>query len=281
MSKRIDLSSSSIKKRVDSLLSDGVIDKFEVTLNPILLNLGLATFMVYTDASTPIDLFKDEVLKHEIVYRIHPIISGDFYVAIQHEDEEQLDSLTKTIEKIQGVTKIERYVIQNSEPSAKQSPEFNLHEIKVLEQLIDDPRMQPHEISKETGLTVGRVNKVLAQFEKDQRVLCGAIWNPNLSKSLTFTCKILYKPTDFANSEFFEWMNQTYPISYWGSRDYESHSTMFTFLTTTGISEMAEISQSILNYPGIKSCETMLHYPAFNQTLMSAILLKRYIQGDL
>ena len=280
LSKQVELSSSSIKKRVDNLIRDGFIEKFEVLLNPALLNLGLATFMVYTDASIAIESFRNEVLKHEIVYRIHPIISGDFYVAIQYDNEEQLESLVQTIERIHGVMKIEKYVIPNSDTPSQSSPEFSAHELKVLEQLMVDPRMQTHEISRASGLTASRVTKILAQFEGDQRVLWGTIWNPNLSKSLTFTAKISYNSADFAKSEFFDWLDQTYPINYWGSRDYESRSTMFTFLTTTDISEMEKISQTILNYQGILSCETMLHYPAINQTPLSGIILKRYIQDN-
>jgi len=139
--------------------------------------------------------------------------------------------------------------------------------------------MQPHEIADRTGLTVKRVTMILNQFDKDQRVRYLPIWNPNRGRGLTFTCKISYNPNLIIKDEFLNWMYGKYLMEYWGSRDYPSYNTMFSFLTTNEISEMEEISQEILSYPGIQSCSTMLHFRATNRKTLGSILLDRHVRG--
>ncbi|MGY5876559.1 MAG: winged helix-turn-helix transcriptional regulator [Candidatus Thorarchaeota archaeon] len=279
LSKKIDLSPSSIKKRVDSLIESGFIEEFVLLLNPSLLNLRVGNVVVHTDSSIPIDTFVERTNEVDGVYLIYPLISGNFYVGIEFTTDEEYDSMCKVIQSIEGVLKLEKYKMPMSDEMRMnpEVPAFNKNELKILRPLLDDPRMPVHEIAEQTGITLNRVRTIMEDFETGRRVLFSARWNPNLGRGLTFTSKVIYDES-LQIDRFFEFLVQRYPLEYINSRNYESDSTMFSFFTVNTLPIMEQISQSILEYPGIKSCSTMIHYEAINRRPMMRLRLERMLE---
>ncbi|MHA1936570.1 MAG: winged helix-turn-helix transcriptional regulator, partial [Candidatus Thorarchaeota archaeon] len=244
LSKVIGLSASSVKKRLDFLVESGFIESFGVYINPESSNIRYSNIIVYTDSSLPIKVFMDAVQKHEGVYLVYPLISGDYYVGFDYSEDEDFDALCETVQQLHGVSRIERYNQQyNLEKKNKpDTPEFSLNELKILKQLLTDARMPMHEIASRSGLPIKRVRRIMKELEDSKRVIFTGTWNPNLGRSLTFTSIIRHDTDSFSTETFLEWLYTTYPADYWATRDYPSHQTMFSFFITENLSSMEAVS---------------------------------------
>ncbi|MHA1905341.1 MAG: winged helix-turn-helix transcriptional regulator [Candidatus Thorarchaeota archaeon] len=280
---KIGLSASSVKKRLDFLIESGFIESFGVYINQDSTNIRLSNIIVYTDSSLPIKVFMDAVQKHEGVYLVYPLISGDYYVGFDYSEDEDFDALCETVQHLEGVFRIERYNRQYDldKKNKPDAPEFSLNELKILKQLLADVRMPIHEIASRSGLPIKKARRIMDDFEDGKRVLFTGTWNPNLGRSLTFTSIIRHDTGSFSTTDFLDWLEKTYPTDYWATRDYPSHQTMFSFFITENLSSMETISQAILDYPEVKSCSTYIHYTAFNRSPLSRIRLERLVEQGL
>lgn len=283
LGKRIGLSASSVKKRLDFLLESGFIEGFSVYINPDSTNNRYSNIIAFTDSSVPIESFADAVLKHEGAYLIYPMISGDFYIGFDFSEDEDFNSLCETVKKLKGVSRIETFQQECTLEKMNQPdvPEFSSSELEILKQLLVDARMPIHEIASNSGVSIKLVRRIVADFETGNRLLFTATWNPNLGRSLTLTSMIRYESHPFSSKDFLDWLDRTYPTDYWATRDYPSYQTMFSFFITENLSSMETISQEILSYAGIRSCSTMTHYTAFNRSPLIRIRLERLAEHGL
>ncbi|MFW9933511.1 MAG: Lrp/AsnC family transcriptional regulator [Candidatus Thorarchaeota archaeon] len=278
---RINLSASSVKKRLDNFEASGFIDRFVVMLNPDLVNLRLATLMVFTDASVKIDVFRDVVMQVEGVYMILPFIDGNYYVSCDYVEESDLVALSQLIGSIPGVEGVEVHdVLLESRSHLPEMPEFTENELRVIGQLAVNPRMIDYDIATNLGWSTKKVKQVLQKLEGDRKIAVGFRWNPNLGKDTAFTMTIKYDKDITTANDITSWLDSEYPVSYFNSRVVESQSTIFGVFTVEKVVDMEPIAMAVLNLPGVQRCFAMTYYNAIVGKTLSQIRLERLLEQE-
>jgi DNA-binding Lrp family transcriptional regulator len=275
--KKVNLSASAVKNRVDNLENSGLIHEFGVTLHPEHINVRYATILVNTDASIKISTFGDTVMSFEGVYMILPLIDGNFYVSIEYSKETDLQDFCKFVSAIPGVQDSDVYDVlpPGEKLDLPEIPDFTRNELFVLSQLVINPRMQDHEIAASLGWPTKKVKPILHDLETGNKVAFGVRWNPNLGYDLAFNLIVKYNAEQTSPSELMGRMNEEFPEIYLASRVVESRSTVFAVCTAEKVVDIEPLAMAVLAYPGIRSCYAITYYNAIlGKTLSETRLVK-------
>jgi DNA-binding Lrp family transcriptional regulator len=277
---KLNLSASSVKKRVDNLEQSGFIDHYTVTLHPEKINLRYATILAYTDASVKIDAFKNIAASHDGVYMILPLISGDFYMSLDYFSNSDLMDYIELIRSIPGVKRIELYDVlpDGAKSELPDAPEFTKDELTVLSQLAINPRMLDYDIAAKIGWSTKKTKQVLQILETEQKVLFGARWNPNLGRDLAFNLVIKYNPEITSAQAITNWLDEEYPVAYIGARVVESMSTIFAVFTLERVVDMEPIAMAVLEHDGVQSSFAITYYNAIVGKTLSRLRLERILE---
>ncbi len=279
IAQRINLSPSSVKKRMDYLEDAGFIDRYMVTLHPDFTNSRYATLIAKTDASVKISTFRDKTIPFDGVYMILPFINGNYYVSIEYSKKSELQSLKDLVSSIPGVNEVEVYDVLPPELTAglPEAPDFTKNELMVLSQLAVDARMMDYDIAANLGWTTKKVKQILDDLVRNQKVAFGLLWNPNLGRDIGFNVIITYDSAITSAKAITDWLGREYPVSYFNSRVVESKSTLFAVFTLERIVEMEPIVMAILELDGITTCYAMTYYNAIIGKTLSRLRLERIL----
>ncbi len=282
LGKKLNLSASSVKKRVDNLEKSGFIDHYTVALHPEKINLRLATLMAYTDGSVKIDAFRNIAAQYDGVYMILPLINGNFYVSLDYPANSDLAEIGELIKSIPGVKRIEVYDVlpDGAQSELPEAPEFAKDELVVLGQLAIDPRMMDYEIAAKIGWSTRKTKQVLQKLETEQKVVFAARWNPNLGRHLAFNLVIKYDPEITSAQNITNWLKEEYPIAYFGARVVESKSTIFAVFTLERVVDMEPIAMAVLDYRGVQSSFAITYYNAIVGKTLSRLRLEKLLEKE-
>jgi len=282
LGKKVGLSASSVKKRIDNLENSGFIDHYIVALNPEFTNVRLATLLIFTDASVKIRTFKDAVMSVEGVYMILPLINGNFYLSIEYADQSVLDGLVQLIRTIEGVERVEIYDV--FPPGAKselpEAPQFTRNELDVVSQLAINPRMVDHDIAARLQLPSKKVKQVLRNLQNENKIALTLRWNPSLGRNIAFNLVIKYDPNLATAQEITSRLSVLYPDLYFNSRVVESRTTIFAVFALEKVVDMETIAMTVLDFDEVVSCFAITYYNAIVGKTLSRIKLERLLEKE-
>jgi len=282
LGKKTNLSASSVKKRIDNLEQSGLIDHYIVALHPEQTNARSATFMVYTNASVPIEEFKKRILSFDGVYMILPLIDGNYYVSLEYSHQDDLTELASVIESISGVQSVHVYDVlpEGAKSDLPETLEFSRNELIVLGQLMRNPKMLDYDIANNIGWPTRKVKRIIEKLEIEKKIWFGVRWNPNIGRGVAFNLIIKYDPETTSADEITDWLNKDYPISYLDSRVIETKSTIFAVFMLDKVVEMEPIAMAALKYQGIQSCYAITYYNAILGKSLSQLRLEKLLKKE-
>ncbi|MFW9953569.1 MAG: Lrp/AsnC family transcriptional regulator, partial [Candidatus Thorarchaeota archaeon] len=282
LGKKVNLSSSSAKKRVDHLENSGLIDHYVVLLNPELINVRSATIIVATDASVQIDTFKETAIAFDGVYMILPLIDGNFYVGIEYSSESDLNSFCNIVKVIPGVQHTEIYDVfpPGFKSDLPATLDFTKHELMVLSQLAVDPRMMDYDIADNLGWPARKSRQILEKLQAEGKVAFGPRVNPSLGRNLAVNLVIKYDPKSTSAADITKWLSDEYSHTYFNSRCVETKSTIFAVFTVEKVVDMEPIVTSVLNFEGVRSCYAITYYTAILGKTLCRVRLEKLLEKE-
>jgi len=168
----VGMTSKSVKARVDTMLSTGVIEEFVVKVNPVALGYGLSCMLIVREHTEN---------TNDIVNRLN--LLGDvsshtkclggisaFCLAIKEGNEDKLkllfDSLKLATVHIMFTSKLS----SSSRSDLRNKHELSDTDLRVIKCLLSNPRMDLNEIGRKTSMSAKTVNRRLTKM-RDNNVL--------------------------------------------------------------------------------------------------------------
>ena len=168
----VGMTSKSVKARVDTMLSTGVIEEFVVKVNPVALGYGLSCMLIVREHTEN---------TNDIVNRLN--LLGDvsshtkclggisaFCLAIKEGNEDKLkllfDSLKLATVHIMFTSKLS----SSSRSDLRNKHELSDTDLRVIKCLLSNPRMDLNEIGRKTWMSAKTVNRRLTRM-RDNNVL--------------------------------------------------------------------------------------------------------------
>ena len=163
----VGMTSKSVKARVDTMISTGVIEKFVVKVNPVSLGYGMSCMLIVREHTAHID---DIVSRLNLLgdVSIHSKCIGGistFCLAIKEGHEDKLELLRDSL-------KPATVHLMFTSPSSYLSSKHELSEtdLQIIKCLLSNPRMDMNDIAKKISISPRTVNRRLTRL-RDNNVL--------------------------------------------------------------------------------------------------------------
>jgi DNA-binding Lrp family transcriptional regulator len=174
---RMELSVTTVHKRIQALVDQGIIKKFTVYPSPKILPWVFISVMGRSQADSVDDVI-ERLSRHPNTERIAPA-SGDFLF---------IDGILRDISE---VSKYVDFVVREAritDPSVSlhdrsylfgtDNDRFTNMDFKILSRLLDDSRKQVVDVAIELGVSVSTVRRRLEHMEKNRLIVCTIQFDP-------------------------------------------------------------------------------------------------------
>ena len=172
--KKIGISGSAIKSRIQKMVKNGIIEKFTLKIEPPVLGYNLFYIVVTGQEEESILQQVNLIGKPFLVV---PCIGGITVCGIVvSENVEQKINLAKNLMKDVRVLSI----FQAESPNI--SSNLTRTDLEIIDELIKNPRAQIDEIAKLTKLSSKTITRSIEKFQKDDSILFTLIYVPEKLK---------------------------------------------------------------------------------------------------
>jgi DNA-binding Lrp family transcriptional regulator len=168
----VGMTSKSVKARVDTMLSSGVIEKFVVKVNPVALGYGMSCMLVVREHTEN---------TNDIINRLN--LLGDvsshtkclggisaFCLAIKEGNEDKLKLLFDSLKLATVHVMFTSKLSSSSRSDLRNKHELSDTDLRVIKCLLSNPRMDLNEIGRKTSMSAKTVNRRLTRM-RDSNVL--------------------------------------------------------------------------------------------------------------
>jgi DNA-binding Lrp family transcriptional regulator len=168
----VGMTSKSVKARVDTMISTGVIEKFVVKVNPVALGYGMSCMLIVREHTANTD---DIVSRLNLLgdVSIHSKCMGGistFCLAIKEGHEDKLELLRDSLKPATVHFMFTSPSSSSSSSYLRSKHELSETDLKIIKCLLSNPRMDMNDIAKKTSISARTVNRRLTKL-KDNNVL--------------------------------------------------------------------------------------------------------------
>lgn len=241
---KIDVTSTTVKKHVTALLSDGTISRFSTELSCSMISARSTLTMIKTEGSEQRNQFMEEIGRNPLVESVSCLESGRYLVdgicaGIQHLADQQ-----SFFENNPRIDSFVTHLMQNQD---ERKTSFTKLELEILNLLYQEPRMSLVSLATNIGRSSKSVRNAVIRLIDNSKV--------------HFTVKphihYYFVESSFQNDESNFIQNTIFPHSILSSiwrRSYSSSERIFfTWFMIERISDISNIRGYISNIPNWKT----------------------------
>ncbi len=260
MADKLGLSATAIKKRVTKLVEQGVIDRFITTLNYDMIDSDLLLAIVQTDGSEFQEDFIDTIGNDPKVIQVSSIAcgKGGFYsVFAVTSGATGLSEFGAFLRTLKPVIDSEIHVLLY--PRGK-TVSLSKLQLRVLNHLVDNPRMSIVEIAEAAGMTARRVRRVLNELQESQGIRFAVLWNLGMGGLNEVFLRIEWDEKNASFEEVISWLREKYPLEFWSPFISASFPVVFARFVVEDLETIESIAREVKRSPLVKSLATLVFY---------------------
>ncbi|UCE10912.1 MAG: winged helix-turn-helix transcriptional regulator [Candidatus Thorarchaeota archaeon] len=273
----LGISANAVKKRVDKLISSGVIEEFSVVLRQAMTGADYLIAEVQTDGNEDEETFANTLGANEMINQVGLIADPtgrSYLVHAEYVGTQGLMKLGRFLRALENVTQVDLHTLLIGQ--GKRMDLTKLH-LRVLRQLMNDARMQIGEIAERSGLTARRVRKAIQELQESEAFWFATRWNLSLGESTQFYVRINRDTQVMDHNEVDEWMRGQFPLEYWYSYVSAIEPVIFAKFVTEHFRQAEPISRVIKAAPFAVSTNTMICYPVRKYPRLGRIKLEQML----
>ena len=182
----VGITASAAKKRVNKMISNGVIHRFVLVVNPAIFGYEKLCFLIVRNIDKTIkeqDLFKRISLLGDIFISVRPLEGAAllFLLFVRSGAEDRLGILTELLKPAEVQSFFARY-----DPGRFNPVTVKIHssDLEIMRSLISDPRLRIEDIAKETSLSTRTVARRLEKMIENH-ILQFTLFTDSSSTQLT------------------------------------------------------------------------------------------------
>ncbi len=277
LAENLGITATAVRKRLEKLLSEGVIEEFDIILKPAMMDSEYLIAMIYTDGSEEEDKFIPKIGSNVNVVQAGQVVTSEgrlYLVHCEYTCTESLQDLGVFFRKLEPVTKIELHTIITNRGKKFELKKMHL---RVLKCLLDDARMQISEISEKTGMTARRVSRAIQEMQESEAFWFATRWNLSLGSNTEFYLKISYDEKMADRDSIEEWFRNEFPLEYWYSFYSALEPVLFAKFVTEHFRDAERISVALKKAPFPCSVDVLLSYPVKKFPRIGRIRLREMI----
>ena len=130
--------------------------------------------------------------------------------------------------------------------------------LRVLEPLLEDPRLPIVDIAQRTGLTARRARRLIRELEEKGVLRFVALLELGAAASLPFIVRILWDEKKATYSTITDWLLTDFAIHHWETYVSASEPVIYSLLLADDLTELTEIVRSIRQNENVTNVTAMV-----------------------
>ncbi len=268
ISKKLNISPTSVHKRITKLKQAGGISRGYVLLSLAMLDADYCMCWISTDA-TEIDEYQfNEIGKHPAIDESGRYGPRNLYATTQVSDSESiidLNSFLREFDFVQEVNMERIFPITPTSMPDHQKWVFRGKEVSftnlqktVLNHLLEDARTPAAEIAKKTNYSARRIKQIIKELQE-----CGGLYftvHPRFDalEQIPFIVHISYDEKKIMPHEVVAWIQDKFPVEYWNSFQIVDQLKTFHVFSAENMKRIQRITTMIKEKPFSKLAETIV-----------------------
>jgi DNA-binding Lrp family transcriptional regulator len=253
------VSATAIKKRVEKLIESGVLAEFIVELNLAMIDGEFFLALIDTDASVREEEFIELLGTNEMISEVGALAGGSYIAVGSYIGATGLSKIGHFLRKLDSVKEVEIHTLLFIR--GKKYRLKRLH-LRVLRQLIEDPRMAVTKIAKKTGLAARTVSRAIDEILESESVRLSIRWNLNASESITFLSKIRWDDDKTDLEKMMALLRKEFPTEFWEPLISATEPVMFPAFVVDTLRDVERVTKTLEQQDFIKSVVTLIGKPS-------------------
>ena len=266
ISKKLNISPTSVHKRITRLKQKGGISRGYVFLSLAMLDADYCMCWITTDA-TEIDEYQfREIGKHPAIDELGRLGPRDLYATTQVSDSESIIALSSHLREFEFVQEVNMERIFPITPTSMpdyqkwvfrgKKVSFTNLQRTVLNHLLEDARTPATEIAKKTNYSARRIQQIIKELQE-----CGGLYftvHPQYDAlgQLAVCLFISYDEKKIMPHEVVAWIQDRFPVEYWNSFQIVDQLKTFHVFTVENMKRIEQITNMIKDESFAKLVET-------------------------
>ena len=275
MSRTLGMTANAVKKRVNKLVDSGTIHSFVVYLS-----LAMADVEVYLAIVTTEGMKREEnvlkiIVEDPHVFSAGRLSDGTCIVFAEYEGSENEIKFEHFLQDIEGVTRVDIHKLRSPRGM---KVEFKPLQLRVLNCLIENPRMPATEVADKTGLTPRRVRRTINQLIEGGGLNFVARLNLNAGPGVIYYAQIVWDESKVTHTELEYWLDKEFAGQYFDSHISASSSMMLSLFVVDHLREAEPLSRKISQGSMIKSVKTIFPFPTKKNVRLQRLKLEELLK---
>jgi DNA-binding Lrp family transcriptional regulator len=238
-----------------NLEESGVISGYSIALSPVMTGTDSLFALLATDGSRDEVEMVDAIGSSKNVLAAASYTDGTYALVAEYLGPKELHKLGTFLRTLEGVEKAELHTFIRSWGSKMKLTKTHL---RVLEPLLDDPRMPIVDIAQKTGLTARRVRRLIRELEEGEALRFVTLLELGAATSLPFIVRILWDERTATYSTIVDWLLKDYPLQHWESYVSASVPVIHTLLVADDLTHLTETVRSIRRNKHVTSAKVLI-----------------------
>ncbi|MFW9966693.1 MAG: winged helix-turn-helix transcriptional regulator [Candidatus Thorarchaeota archaeon] len=272
LARKLDISSNAVKKRVDRLIQEGVIERFTIELSLEMFGGDVALCVLETDGTENEHEFCDTLGENPMVGIVGPTSGSMYMVFASYVGTAGLAELGTFLRRQKPIKDVE--LIPLIFPRGKKAKYSKSH-LRVLNTLVKDARMPVTKIAKETGLAARSVRRLINEIIQGEGVRLSLSWDLNAGDGIAMIAKTEWIPEKTDISDMIGFFISNFP-EFYTPIIAASEPVIFASFVGPNLKRLDEIALQIKKSKKVKSVVSIFGRPS-----SSYPDLKQYELGKL
>jgi DNA-binding Lrp family transcriptional regulator len=255
LSRKYGISANAIRRRIINLEESGVISGYSIALSPEMTGTDFLFGLLSTDGSRDEVEMVDAIGASKHVLAAASYTDGFYAFVAEYNGPHELQEFGTFLRMLDSVENVEIHTFLRKWGGTMKLTKTHL---RVLEPLLDDPRMPIVDIAQKTGLTARRVRRLIRELEEGGSLRFSALPELGAATSLPYIVRILWDEKTVTYETITEWLLKDYPLKHWETYVSATEPVIYVLLLADDITDLTETVRSIRQNKHVTSVKCMI-----------------------
>lgn len=257
LSRKYGISANAIRRRILNLEESGVISGYSIALSPSMTNTDFLFCLLSTDGTRDEVEMVDAIGESKNVLAAASYTNGTFALIAEYQGLQELQEIGTFLRTLQSVENAEIHTFIQSGGAKMNLTKTHL---RVLEPLLDDPRLPIVDVAQKTGLTARRVRRLIRELEEGGVLRFTALLELGAAASIPFIVQIHWNEKTTTYSTITDWLIKNYSLEHWETYVSASEPAIYSLLVADDLTHLTTTVRSIRQNEYITSVKALIGY---------------------
>lgn len=257
-----NLSSNAIKKRIDKMENNGVIESYCIETSFAMVEAEPVMLFAHTNGKENNSEFIKTLGINNCINYVGELSGSVYIIFCSYQNGSiGLGEITAFLRSFDFVTAVDIYPIF-MDPGKKKN--LSHQELLVIRELLNNAREPISTIATSTNLPARVIKKVIDELRSNMFIMFTIRWNLNAGDNITFLERIEIDEKITTLYKINNWLNEQFQKSYIAPIICTTVPVIYAAFIIDQLTELQEIENIIKKYQGIKSITTYIGKPNFS-----------------